>query len=86
MVLVGALYSISLIIGNILALALPSKLASFAGVHERVHHWLHALCIRRVGLHEVDEVQSIRLIFARILNSEVEPLGETLCTIVVFEV
>ena len=86
MILVSTLYPIGLIISNILTIALPSKLASFTSVHKRVHNWLHTFRIRRIGLHEVYEIQSISLIFARVLYSEVEPLGETLGAVVVFDI
>lgn len=86
MILESALNPIGLIIGNILALTLPPKLASLAGIQDGVHNWLHALRVCRVGLHEVDEVETIGLILTRVLYSKVKPLGETLRAVVIFEI
>ena len=66
--------------------SLPPKLASFACIEQRVHHRLHTLRVRRVGLHKVDEVKPIRLVLPRVLYSEVEPLGEALRAVVIFEI
>ena len=76
LVLECTLYPICLVISNILAIALPAELASFACVEERVHDRLHALGVGRVRLHEVHEVEAVGLVLARVLNTEVEPLSK----------
>lgn len=83
--MVGFLLSGSLIVCNVLAVALPADSALFRLFHA-VDERPHPLVVVRVRLHEVDYIEAVFLIFLCILNSEKVPLGETVGAVVVLEV
>lgn len=75
---------LSLIICNILTTPLPSNFMMFC-ILDRISQWSHSSIICWLGLHEVNYIYSISLIFPGVLNSEVVPLGKTACSIIIFK-
>ena len=74
----------TLVIGNIKAISLPADSIFFSFL-DRVDQRLHALVIVRVGFHQIDNVESVNLIFACVLDSEEVPLGKAIGAIIVFK-
>ena len=85
LVLESALGPSCLVVCNVLALALPTDLAAFPCVRDRVHQWPHTLRVRGVRLHEVAKIESVGLVFSSVLYAEIVPLRKTLCSIIIFQ-
>ena len=86
LILEGSLRPIRLVVRNVLAFSLPAKLGALRRVPQGVDQRSHAFSVRRFRLHEVDQVEPVRLVLASVLDSEVVPLGEALRAVVILKI
>lgn len=85
LVLKSFLDAASLVICNILAVSLPTDVGGVCilqGIGERPHSFV----VSWIGLHEVNHMETVSLIFPCVLNSKVIPLAKTLGAIIIFDV
>ncbi len=73
------LLKIVLIVSDLVSLSLPLL------VCHRIQQRFHALIIRTLGLHHVDNVELVSDILPCIFNSEIKPLCVISCSVVVLE-
>eukprot|EP00354_Favella_ehrenbergii_P007736 CAMPEP_0170476818 /NCGR_PEP_ID=MMETSP0123-20130129/18159_1 /TAXON_ID=182087 /ORGANISM="Favella ehrenbergii, Strain Fehren 1" /LENGTH=314 /DNA_ID=CAMNT_0010748089 /DNA_START=652 /DNA_END=1597 /DNA_ORIENTATION=- len=85
LLVVGSLLARSLIVCDIEAVALPAN-ARLLGLFDGVDQRLHPLVIIGVGLHVVDDIEAVDLVFARVLDAEVEPLRVAVRPVVILQV
>ncbi len=74
-----------LIISNIKTVSLPTDPSGFGFFH-RVNQRSHSIGICGIGLHQVDNIETICVILPSVLHLEVVPLCEASSAIVIFEV
>lgn len=74
-----------LIIGNIKTVSLPADPSCFGFLY-RVYQRSHSIGICGIRLHQVDDVEAIRVILPRVLDLEVVPLCEAPSAIIIFEI
>ena len=74
-----------LIISNIKAISLPADASSFC-FFDRVHQRPHSVGVCRVRLHQVDNVEAVRVVLPRVLYLEIVPLCESSGAIIIFEI
>ena len=77
------LFPWSLVIGNIEAISLPTNSSIFSFLH-RVYQWFHPLVVGRFRFHEVDNIESVDLVFSSILCPKEVPLCISVRAVVVF--
>mmetsp|Transcript_18273 Transcript_18273/g.31255 ORF Transcript_18273/g.31255 Transcript_18273/m.31255 type:complete len:430 (+) Transcript_18273:217-1506(+) len=85
LVLVSFLRPSRLVVGDVLAVALPPHLV-LLGVMQGVGERAHSLVVGGVGLHEVDQVEAVGAVLARVPDAEVVPLAEALRPVIVLHV
>ena len=85
LILEGFLLSPSLVVSDVLAVSLPTDICHL-GILDGIDQGSHTLIVGGIWLHEVDQIESIGLIFPCVFDSEVIPLAETLSTIIILEV
>lgn len=85
MVLECSLGAIRLVVSNILAFSLPSKLAALSRVLQGVNQRSHTFGVGRIGFHKIAEIESVRLILPGVLYPEVVPLREALRAVVILK-
>ena len=64
---------------------MPALLVLFCRF-DTVNEWLHSLVVVTVRLHQIYDVEAIDFVLARVLHSEIVPLGITVSAVVVFQV
>ena len=78
------LFSCSLVIGNIKAISIPTNSSIFSFLN-RVYQRLHPLIVGWFRFHEVDNIESVDLVFSCVLCPEEVPLCISARAIVVFQ-
>jgi len=74
-----------LIISYIKTVSLPADPSRF-GFFNRVHQRPHPVGVCRVGLHQVDNVEAVRVVLPSVLDFEIVPLSESTSPIIIFEI
>jgi hypothetical protein len=74
-----------LIISYIKTVSLPADPSRF-GFFNRVHQRPHPIGVCRVGLHQVDNVEAVRVVLPSVLDFEIVPLSESTSPIIIFEI
>lgn len=64
---------------------MPALLVLFCGF-DAVYQWFHSLVVVTVRLHQIDDVEAIDFVLARVLHPKIVPLGITVGAVVVFQV
>ena len=70
----GLLLNRALKVPDLLSTSIPSVSCDLS-ILLRVDEWFHALVVRRVRFVEVDDVEGVVNIFARVLDLKVKPLS-----------
>lgn len=70
----GLLLDRALKVSDLLSSSKPSVSRDLS-ILLRVDEWLHALVVRRVRFVEIDDVEGVVNVFARVLDLKVEPLS-----------
>ena len=74
-----------LIISYIKTVSLPAYPSRF-GFFNRVHQRPHPVGVCRVGLHQVDYIEAVRVVLPSVLDFEIVPLSKSASPIIIFEI
>jgi len=78
-------FSSTLVVRNVKAITAPPH-AILGCLLDRVNKRLHSLVVIRIGLHEVDDIKAVHLVFARVFDLKEVPLSEAVSTVVVLQI
>lgn len=73
----------SLVVGYVEAISSPTHRV-LCSLFRRVDERLHPVVVIAVGFHEVDDVEAVHFVFARVLDPKEVPLGVAVRSVVIF--